>query len=174
MRDEARAGGRFAELYSTHALGAVRLAYLLTGDRELAEDLTQDAFIKVVGRFHDLRNRDAFGAYLRTAIVNLVRSHFRRIKLERKHLAAERGRAHAATVDVPDLGTRDELRVALLRLPVRQRAAVVLRYFEDLSEQQAGDVLGCSAAAVKALVARAMETLRDPTNMTQLPDRRSV
>ena len=162
-----------AELYATHALGAVRLAYLLTGDRELAEDLAQDAFIKVVGRFHDLRNRDAFGSYLRTAIVNLTRSHFRRLKLERSHLASERNRAQVTDIDLPDIPARDALRALLMQLPVRQRAAVVLRYFEDLSEQQAGDVLGCSAAAVKALVARAMETLRDPAHMSQLHDRRS-
>ncbi|HET7482456.1 MAG TPA: SigE family RNA polymerase sigma factor [Actinomycetota bacterium] len=171
--DEAAAGGRFAELYDAHALGAVRLAYLLTGDRELAEDIAQDAFIKVVGRFHDLRHRDAFGAYLRIAIVNLVRSHFRRRKLERAHVASERARVARGDDQPPDIAGRDALRRALLALPVRQRAAVVLRYFEDLSEQQTGDALGCSPAAVKALVARAMETLRRPEHLSTLQDGRT-
>ena len=66
--------GGLEGLYRAHAPEALRLAYLLTGERPLAEDLVQDAFVKVLGRFHDLRNRDAFWWYLRRTIVNLARS----------------------------------------------------------------------------------------------------
>src|SRR5881409_330933 len=108
------AGGRLEDLYRRHAPDCTRLAYLLTGNRALAEDLVQDAFVRLYGRFRDLRNPDAFGAYLRTTIVNLARSHHRRRKVERAYLERESGRPHATG---PDLGSREEMWQALLRLP---------------------------------------------------------
>src|SRR5437588_487857 len=88
VRDEdASPRGRLGELYARHAPDAARLAYLLTGDRALAEDLVQEAFVRMFGRFRDLRNPEAFGAYLRKTVVNLSRSHFRRLKVERAYTA---------------------------------------------------------------------------------------
>ncbi|MDQ3956871.1 MAG: RNA polymerase sigma factor, partial [Actinomycetota bacterium] len=86
---ERRASGRLARLYERHAPEAVRLAYLLIGDRQGAEDIAQDAFVKVAGRFHDLRHPDAFRPYLRRAVVNLCNSHFRRKTVERAFLRRE-------------------------------------------------------------------------------------
>ena len=147
------------ELYVRHMPGAVRVASLITGDADLAQDIAHDAFLRSVGRFRHLRQPEAFEAYLRRAVVNACTSHFRRRKVEAAYL---RGQARAdAPADEPDHGRRDELRAALRALPPRQRAAVVLRYYADLSEQQAGEALGCSAAAVRSMVARAMETLRE-------------
>lgn len=154
----AGAGG-LDDLYVRHAPAATRLAYFLTGDRDLAQDLVQDAFVKLAGRFRHLRQPDAFDAYLRKTVVNLFMSHLRRLRLERAHLKRE-GREPEATNEGVDVADRDQLWRALLRLPQRQRAAVVLRYYEDLSEQDASDVLGCSASAINALVARAMAALR--------------
>src|SRR6266566_9470783 len=71
-------GSRLGTLYGRHAPGAVRLAYLLTGDPALAEDLVQDAFVKLAGRLAHLRDPEAFDAYLRRTVVNLANSHFRR------------------------------------------------------------------------------------------------
>ena len=82
-REEAEERSRLGELYTRHAPDGIRLAYLLTGDQHLAEDLVQEAFARMVGRLIHLRRADAFGSYLRTAIVNLSRSHFRRRKVER-------------------------------------------------------------------------------------------
>ncbi|HVM33972.1 MAG TPA: SigE family RNA polymerase sigma factor [Actinomycetota bacterium] len=152
--------GRLAELYVAHAPGAMRLAYLMTGDRNLAEDIVQEAFIKLAGRFRDLRNPDAFGAYLRTTVINLTRGHFRRKRVERAYLEKERGRTEGAE-SMPDVEGREEMWAALQRLPHRQRAVIVLRYYEDLSERQAADVLGCSVGAVKSLTNRAVESLRE-------------
>ena len=149
-----------ADLYERHAPAAGRLAYLLTGDRALAEDLVQEAFVRVVGRFRHLRVPDAFEAYLRRTIVNLHTSHLRRRRLERAYLEREGGVARAGPTVMPDVGVREELWRALLDLPPRQRVAVVLRYYEDLSERETADALRCSVAAVKSLTARAMETLR--------------
>lgn len=149
--------GGLEELYRAHAPDALRLAYLLTGDRGLAEDLAQDAFVKVVGRFHDLRNRDAFWWYLRRTIVNLSRSHFRRRRIERAWLA----RQHVdETHTDPDVEERDRLRLALRSLRPEQRAAIVLRYFEDLSEADTAQALGVAVGTVKSMVSRGMERLR--------------
>src|SRR2546423_10122291 len=155
---EERAGGRLDDLYRRHAPDAVRLAYLLTGDRALAEDLTQEAFVRMFGRFRDLRNPDAFGAYLRKTVVNLTRSHFRRAKVERAYVARERGAP--ASASQPDIGARDEMWQALLRLPERQRTAIVLRYYEDLSEAQTADTMRCPPGTVKSLVSRGLDRLR--------------
>lgn len=152
--------GRLADLYARHAPAAGRFAYLLTADHSQAEDLVQEAFVRIVGRFGHLRVPDAFDAYLRRTIVNLHVSRLRRLRVERAYLERERGRSSAAD-PTPDVAVREELWRALRRLPARQRAAVVLRYCEDLSERDAADALRCSVAAVKSLVARAMQTLRD-------------
>jgi len=142
----------------------LRLAYLLTGDRGLAEDLVQDAFVKVLGRFHDLRNRDAFWWYLRRTIVNLSTSHFRRRRVERAWLARQRPEETAPAPD--DLGERDRLREALMRLRPEQRAAIVLRFYEDLSEADTAEALGIPRGTVKSTVSRAIERLR-----RELPER---
>ena len=146
-------------LYAEHIEGATRLAFLLTGDRETAQDIAQDAFVKIAGRFHDLRHPAAFPSYLRTSVVNLTRSHFRRLRTQRNYLDREAKRS-PAVVRPPDIEGRDEMWRALQKLPHRRRAAIVLRYYEDLTEQQTADAIGCSTAAVKALVGRGLETLR--------------
>jgi RNA polymerase sigma-70 factor (sigma-E family) len=149
--------GRLDELYRRHAPEAARLAYLITGDRALAEDLVQDAFVRMYGRFRDLRNPDAFAAYLRRTVVNLARSHFRHLKVERAYVAREGMRPAPAS---PDLGAREEMWQALLRLPERQRTAIVLRYYEDLSEAETADAMRCPKGTVKSLVSRGIERLR--------------
>src|SRR6184192_809214 len=90
-RDRDVDAGSLGELYLRHADDAVRLAYLLTGDRDLAEDLVQDAFVRLAVRLVHLRDPDAFHAYLRRTVVNLSHSHFRRKKVERAYLERERG-----------------------------------------------------------------------------------
>lgn len=157
---QARGQDRLAELYERHAPAAGRLAFLITADRTLAEDLVQEAFVRVVGRFAHLRVPDAFDAYLRRTIVNLHTSQLRRRRTERTYLECQRHASDPREVG-PDVGEREELWQAVLELPPRQRAAVVLRFFLDLSEQQTAEALRCSTAAAKSLVARAMETLRN-------------
>jgi RNA polymerase sigma-70 factor (sigma-E family) len=150
-------GGTLADLYTRHSDEALRLAYLLTGDRSLAEDLVQDAFVRVAGRLLHVRDPGGFHAYLRKTIVNLARSHFRRRAVERRFLELQAGPPPVDPEDIPD---RERLRRALMNLPIGQRTAIVLRYFEDLSEAQTADLMGRHVAAVKSLVSRAMVTLR--------------
>jgi RNA polymerase sigma-70 factor (sigma-E family) len=153
--------GPLATLFSEHSARAFRLAYLLTGDRDLAEDLVQDAFVKLIGRFADLRSPDSFDAYLRRTIVTLSYGAFRRRRTERAYLARERGLAERKSDALPDVGGKDELWTQLQRIAPRQRAALVLRYYDDLSEQQAADVLGCSLRTVKSLVTRGIQAMRE-------------
>lgn len=156
----AGTSGRLAELYARHVGAGMRLAYLLTADQQQAEDLVQEAFVRCVGRFRYLRLPDAFDAYLRRAIVNLHTSGLRRRRVERAWLAHEVGRLAHTVSPFPDVGARADLWATLATLPARQRAALVLRYYEDLSERETAQVLGCTVAAVKSLTARGMEALR--------------
>jgi len=150
-------GGVLAELYARHAHDALRLAYLLTGDRATAEDLVHDAFVRLAGRLLHVRDPGGFHAYLRTTVVNLARSYFRRRGVERRHVERQ---APPRSAEPPDVGEREELRLALLALPIRQRTAIVLRYYEDLSEAQTAELMRLRPAAVKSLVSRGMTTLR--------------
>jgi RNA polymerase sigma-70 factor (sigma-E family) len=159
--EQPMAEGGLDELYARHIGAGVRLAFLLTGDRAHAEDLAQEAFVRCVGRFRHLRKPDAFAAYFRRAIVNLHTSGLRRRRLEREWLAREGAASARRVSSQPDVGARQDLWKALGELPARQRAALVLRYYEDLSERETADVLGCSVAAVKSLVSRGGETLRE-------------
>src|SRR2546429_3775625 len=154
--------GRLGELYVRHADDAVRLAFLLTGDRGLAEDLVQDAFVRLAGRLVHLRDPGAFDAYLRRTVLNLSNSHFRRMRVERAYLARARG-AIGTQEGRPDpsVEDRDALWRALGRLSKRQRIAIVLRFYEDLSEREVSEILKCRPGTVKSLVSRGLETLRN-------------
>ena len=159
-RAGARAEGKLADLYRIHAPAAGRLAFLMTGDAARAEDLVHDAFVKVIGRFGDIRDPDAFGAYLKRTIVNLANSYFRRRRLERAHLEAEGRGPRDEPAGQHDPIEREQLWKALSTLPPRQRAAIVLRFYEDLSEQQTAYVLGVPVGTVKSMVSRGLEALR--------------
>lgn len=148
-----------ADLYQQHTGPAMRLAYLLTGERTAAEDLVQDAFIRVASKTSRLENDAAFAAYLRRTIINLHTSRLRRHKVERAYLAREAGQPLPDS-RLPDIDLQDDLRERLLRLPPRQRAALVLRFYEDLSESDTAEVMRCSPGAVKSLTARGLRALR--------------
>lgn len=155
--DPPTANRALAVLYQRHAGDALGLAYLLTGDRALAEDLVQEAFVRIARRLVHIRDPNAFAGYLRRSVVNLANSHFRRRAIERRHLAGE---VRSEEAPGADPGDRLALRAAIVRLPVRQRTALVLRYYEDLPERAIADLMKCRPGAVKQLVFRAMETLR--------------
>jgi RNA polymerase sigma-70 factor (sigma-E family) len=157
--DAERFPSRLAELYVRSAPGGIRLAYLLTGDRALADDLVQEAFLRFVGRLHHVRDPEAFDAYLRRTIVNLSKNVFRRRAVERRYLERESAAPRLEQHD-RDVVAYESMRSALLALPARQRAAIVLRYYEDLPESQIADILRCRPATVRSLVARGLERLR--------------
>lgn len=152
---------RLAELYERNVPDAVRLAYLLTGDREVAQDLAHEAFIRAVGRLAHLRQADAFGPYLRRAVVNLSRNHFR--SRSRERAAVQRSvplRPETSQSAERTVVDRDALRAVLLELPDRQREAIVLRFYLDLSDGQAAEAMRCRPGTVRSLVSRGMQSLR--------------
>ena len=152
------AGDRLEALYLCHGPEALRLAYLLTGDRELAEDLTQEAFVRVARRLTGLRNADSVWWYLRRTVVNLANSHLRRRRVERAHMPALA--SSAAGLSTTDVVTKQAVRDAIAQLSARQRTVVVLRYYEDLTDQQIASVLGCPVGTVKSALHRAAAILR--------------
>jgi RNA polymerase sigma-70 factor (sigma-E family) len=157
---ETTASGRLEALYVEHAPAALRFAYYLSGDPEQARDLVQDAFVRVAGRFSYLRRPDVFDTYLRRTIFNLHNSRLRRLRLERAYLAQEASRPRPGAEEAGAV-ERDEVWHAILELPDRQRAAIVLRFYEDLSERESAEIVGCSVGALNQLVARATTTLRE-------------
>jgi RNA polymerase sigma-70 factor (sigma-E family) len=146
-------------LYMAHGPRAKRLAYLLTGDWSVAEELAQEAFVRLMGRFGHLRKPEASDIYLRRIVINLANSHLRRTRLERTHRHSS-DRTRVATTELPDVETRDELVAAVQQLPPRQRAAVVLRYCEDLSEHEVAAIMRTSEKAVRSLAGRGLGNLR--------------
>jgi RNA polymerase sigma factor (sigma-70 family) len=147
-----------ADLYSTHSRAAIRLAFLLTGDRDIAEDICQEAFTRVGGRLGGLRDPERASGYLFKTVVNLSRGHGRGLRRDRqlKEKLPDPSASH-----LPDVAVRDELSRALMQLPIRQRAAVFFRFYEDLSEGQVAEVLNCTEHAARSLTFRAMEKLRN-------------
>src|SRR5215210_7157174 len=142
------------DLYSANAQRAGRLAYFLVGDRELAQDLVQEAFLRVFARWGNLREAHSFAPYLNRTIVNLANKTHRRRRIERRYL--DKQPRIEAVASTRDYETADELWRELQSLSQRQRTAIVLRYYEDLSDHQAAEAMGCSETAVASLVQRAL------------------
>jgi RNA polymerase sigma factor (sigma-70 family) len=159
----ARRDDRLAELFRAESAHAVNLAYLLTGERQLAEDLAQEAFLRVAGRLRDV-SPDAFPAYLRQTIVNLVRSHYRHANVRRRHADRLRAAVEQAqqAVEAASVATDVDERLwnALAALPDRQREAIVCRFYLDMSEQQAAETLGVRVGTVKSSTSRGLQALR--------------
>ncbi|WP_165492196.1 SigE family RNA polymerase sigma factor [Egibacter rhizosphaerae] len=149
----------FTAIFAAHHDEAVRLAYLICGDQDRAEDAVADAMVKVWRAWQ--RGRiDNPRAYLRRAVVNQVNSRFRRLALERREAERRVGDDRGPRDPDTQVVDRDEIFEALQQLPSRQRTAIVLRYYEDLPEREAADLMGCSVGTVKSAVSRGLERLR--------------
>jgi RNA polymerase sigma-70 factor (sigma-E family) len=152
------------ELYAAHYRRLVRLAVLLVRDVETAEEVVQDAFVAMHGRWRGLRDPDKGLAYLRQTVVNRARSVLRRRGVAERYAAADRGSVASAHpgADQHSLVAERRRHVldALRRLPDRQREVIVLRYDLDLSEAEIADTLGISRGAVKSHASRGAAALR--------------
>jgi RNA polymerase sigma-70 factor (sigma-E family) len=149
----------FADVFAAYHAEALRLAYLLCGDPHRAEDAVADAFVKVWRRW-ERGGVESPRAYIRRAVVNEVNSRFRRLRLERAESQRQRGDDRGALGLDDRLADADEMFAALRRLPERQRTAVVLRYYQDLSEAETAAAMGCSLGTVKSSVSRGLARLR--------------
>ena len=145
----------FAEFVSAEQAALLRLAVLLAGDRGHAEDLVQTALLKTYRHWDRISRSGPPSAYVRRVLVTTHASWRRRLSTTEQVVESVPDRAAA-----PHPDGDEELRAALRELPVRMRTAVVLRYFEDLSEQQTADLMGCSASTVNTQTARGLARLR--------------
>lgn len=149
-------------LFGAHYRPMVRLAGLLLHERGIAEEIVQDAYVRLHARWHRLRDPDRALAYLRVSVVNGCRSALRHRRVVDAHLAASRPPADVASAEsgALDLLTQAAVLDAIRRLPTRQREAIVLRYYGDLSEAEIAEAMGVSRGAVKSHAARAVAALR--------------
>lgn len=162
MRDAAR-DADFEAWMTARQPALLRTAYLLTGDRHNAEDLVQTTLAKLYLAWDRIHDREHVDAYARRALINEHRSAWRR-PFRRREVLAEQ---------LPDRGMADQeydgqhaaLWSFVNTLPTKQRAVIVLRYYEQLSEAETADVLGISVGTVKSQASRALAGLRD-----RLPD----
>jgi len=156
---EAAREVEFAEWMAARQHALVRTAYLLTGSQHAAEDLVQTTLTKLYLAWDRIRDRQHVDAYARRALVNEHRSTWRRAsrRLEVLSEAPPESGHQPAQYD----GEREAVWLFVQGLPPRQRAVIVLRYYEDLSEAETADLLGISTGTVKSQASRALASLRD-------------
>jgi RNA polymerase sigma-70 factor (sigma-E family) len=147
----------FGALFEAQRAGLLRLAYLLTGDAGVAEDVVADAFASMYPRWRSGRV-DEPGAYLRRAVVNQIRGRFRRNATRRRYESSVAPPGAAPPDD--GFAERERVRRALLALPPGKRAVVALRYLEDRSEAETAALLGVSIGTVKSQASHGLEQLR--------------
>jgi len=150
----------------------LRTAYLLTGTRPDAEDLLQTALAKTYLSWDRIRDREAVDGYVRRVMVNTQTSWWRRRKVDEvstDRLPEPRSPDVGGRDLAADLDLHDALWTALAELPKRQRAMVVLRYYEDLSEAETARVMGVSVGTVKSTTSRALVRLREHSGLTDDP-----
>ena len=159
-RTEWSADLAVVELYSRHYRALVRLAALLVRDTPTAEEVVQDSFVAMHGGWQRLRDAEKALAYLRQAVVNRSRSVLRHRTVVDKNLQKAPPDMPSAEQGALVLLERDAVVAALRDLPDRQREAIVLRYYADLSEAEIAAAMGISRGAVKSHTARGMTALR--------------
>ena len=155
-----RAEVGFAGFVREHTPALLRTAYLMTGNAQAAEELVQDTFVRLYPKWDKVQAAELPLAYVRRAMTNGYVNYQRR--------AARREYAYE---DVPErldehdafgqLADRDQIWAGLRDLPDRQRAALVLRFFEDLSDEESAAALGCRVGTVRSLISRGLGTLRE-------------
>lgn len=141
----------FDDFYRRERPGMVRLAYLVVGSAEIGEEIVQDAFVEVHRRFAGL---DHPGAYLRTTVVNRCRTAQRRASMERNRLRIVGSRPTEQPTEP------DPIWDALATLNERQRTALVLTYYGQLTSEEAAEAMGCRPATVRSLSHRGLQELR--------------
>jgi RNA polymerase sigma-70 factor (sigma-E family) len=144
-------------LYQAHALSLARLALLMLGDRDAAQDVVQDAFLGLYRRWDKLASVEAAPAYLRASVLNGCRTVLKRRSRPLFRDAWEPLESAEAVL----MHTEDKrsLLAAILRLPARQREALVLRYYLDMSEDQAARAMGVRRGTVKSATSRAIAAI---------------
>jgi RNA polymerase sigma-70 factor (sigma-E family) len=154
----------FDAFYTEQMRPLRRLGFLLTGDWSEAEELAQDAMERTFRAWDRISERDRPWAYARTVLMNRHRSILRRAMVEAKHTVT---RSH---IDHPGDLSEDRVMLwtAVSSLSVRHRQAVVLRFYEDLSDGDIAEIMGCPVGTVKSLIHRGLARLRAATGLAHL------
>lgn len=156
----ARDRDAFAEFVAARSGALHRAAYLMVGDVGLAQDLVQESLTKTYVAWPRLRNPQAAEAYTRKVITTTAITWFRKRSWNAERVTATVPET-AADGHADGLVARQALLAALAKLPPRQRAVIVLRYYEDLSERQTAELLGCAVGTVKSQASAGLVRLRD-------------
>jgi RNA polymerase sigma-70 factor (sigma-E family) len=148
-------------LYQVHAVGLIRLAVIMTGDRQAAEDVVQEAFCGLFRRWAHLADKDKALSYVRSCALNGCRSELRRRIRNERRATKDLVPADAESAEYAALVGEEhrEVLTALRRLPGRQREALVLRFYLDLSEPEVAATMGISQGTVKSTTSRALAAL---------------
>jgi RNA polymerase sigma-70 factor (sigma-E family) len=150
---------RVSVLFQTHALALKKLAFLMTGDQSISEDIVQDAFLGLYRRWRSLDDADKALGYLRISVLNGCRS-VHRVRFRRQGITLDAPEDTASAEDLAILGEANrQVLLAIRRLPARQREAVVLRYYLDMTEDQAAQAMGVSRGTVKSATSRGLAAL---------------
>ncbi|MCX4744726.1 SigE family RNA polymerase sigma factor [Kitasatospora sp. NBC_01287] len=152
------ASAEFNDFFERHYAELARLAHLLTGESDTADDLAADALVALWQRWDRLRSADHPVAYARGVVANMARERIRSAVRERRRITLFWTRAPERT-DGPDVAAVLDVRAALARLPFRKRACVVLRHAFDLSEKETAVALGISVGTVKSQTSKGMAEL---------------
>jgi RNA polymerase sigma-70 factor (sigma-E family) len=151
------------QLYAAHWRQLVRLSVLLVRDQSLAEEIVQDSFVAVHGRWSRLQDHDKALAYLRQTVVNRSRSALRHRAVVNRYAAGQHVRTDSPGADEATLAAarRGVVLDAMRALPTRQREVLALRYYLELSEAEIAETLGISRGAVKSHASRGAAALRE-------------
>ena len=157
----ATAGPAVAALYEAHALGMIRLAHIMLGDRQSAEDVVQEAFCGLYRRWSRLADPGSAVHYVRSAVLNHCRSVLRRRTTSQapRVVTSPPENVRSAEAAVLTREERDEIMRAVRRLPLRQREALVLRFYLDLSAEETATTMGISPSSVRSATHRALASL---------------
>jgi RNA polymerase sigma-70 factor (sigma-E family) len=157
----------YREFAGSRAASLHRTAYLLCGDWHLADDLVQETFVQTFRHWRRVQRADNQNAYVKRILINEFNRHWQRYG---GLPVADNDRLDAAVPDISDeVVSRADLLRALLTLPARQRATVVLRYLEGMSERETAAVMRCSEGTVKSQTARALNALEGCLKHKELP-----
>jgi len=150
----------YEEYAAARLAGLLRYAHMLTGDPHLAGDIVQETMIQVQLKWRLVNRAESPDQYVRRMLTRAYLNWRRTSWLRRTVLSAEPVEPPPAPDHVEASAERDRMWALLGTLPRRQRAAVVLRYYEDLRDEEIAEVLGCAVGTVRAHISRAMATLR--------------
>jgi RNA polymerase sigma-70 factor (sigma-E family) len=169
MKVQSPPAAHFAEFVEDHTDSLLATAYLLTRSRPAAEELVQDTLVALYPRWSKVLDAQSPTAYVRRSLINRYLNQQRSgaaSELVTDFTAARAPERHTGPDFAHRVDDRDQLRRVLSTLPPRQRAAVVLRYFHDLPDQQVAEAMGCRATTVRSLISRALSTLRGDAALT--------